>query len=621
MLYFGHCVILLSIFLMLAGENGYVPDFYAFFAMAAILLFWSILWWMLFIQKLGRRHFLFFFLPVSYIAMEFVNFGLPDRAYFCKQVYYFHLFGTWMLLLEILISDLLAGTMDSGWKKFVSGLWQTMVQLLFLIPLLVIFNRAVLGQPRLDRDAMFAVCQTNFREAAYYFFDHNHGAVLCVLLPAVTYGCFLLWRMRVNYLQTHQKSNTFRNRKEKISAILYVVLLCSFMVFVKQMTNWEPKKDLMTASAAQMPLDYQMDAMRYKELHPQVLQKIEMLTDRNEGRGQDGVFVLVIGESVNRNIMSSYGYERADTTPFQRSLRNDGNTVFFERAYSCHVQTFRVLQLLLTERNQYNTDLQNNEIPVLPGAVSLLDYAKSAGYQTWWLSNQKEKIPDYSAVSMLTDSADHVEYIEKNLVRRGQHSYDEDLLKYLPEKLGNRELIVLHLMGSHMPYDVFLPPDYLPEGCEFFNDYELSIRYNDDFLRSLLNQLGEQADVVMYVPDHSEGVSMQRSHDPRPEMFLSEMTEIPMWIHVSEKYRTEHEQFFLLLKEAARNKVFTNDLVFNLMLKLMGVNNILTPEVFDPVSGGYIVSESTARSLYGRMRLDFTPYRTRLRDARMGKPH
>lgn len=98
--------------------------------------------------------------------------------------------------------------------------------------------------------------------------------------------------------------------------------------------------------------------MRIKD--PEIIEKLKA--------APDGVYVLVIGESLTRDHMNVYGYER-DTTPFQSQAAIDPHYVFFNHAYSCYTQTVQVLTEALTEKNQYN-DM------ALANAYSIIDMAR-----------------------------------------------------------------------------------------------------------------------------------------------------------------------------------------------------------------------------------------------------
>ena len=97
-----------------------------------------------------------------------------------------------------------------------------------------------------------------------------------------------------------------------------------------------------------------------------------------------GIFVLVIGESENRDHMQAYGYDRPDT-PWLSQQAGKADTILFTHAYSNHSLTVPVLTYALSEKNQYN------DIP-LEDACSLMEVAKAAGYDTFWLSNQRQLI-------------------------------------------------------------------------------------------------------------------------------------------------------------------------------------------------------------------------------------
>ena len=52
----------------------------------------------------------------------------------------------------------------------------------------------------------------------------------------------------------------------------------------------------------------------------------------------DGVYILVIGESLTRDHMHVYGDKR-ETTPFQTEANIDPHYTFFNHVYSCYTQT------------------------------------------------------------------------------------------------------------------------------------------------------------------------------------------------------------------------------------------------------------------------------------------
>lgn len=79
--------------------------------------------------------------------------------------------------------------------------------------------------------------------------------------------------------------------------------------------------------------------------------RMDLLKD-SVSSNDDGVFVLVIGESENKNFMSVYGYQKP-TTPYLNRLKNSKNAIFFSEAHSNYVNTVPALVYALSAKNQY----------------------------------------------------------------------------------------------------------------------------------------------------------------------------------------------------------------------------------------------------------------------------
>lgn len=107
--------------------------------------------------------------------------------------------------------------------------------------------------------------------------------------------------------------------------------------------------------------------------------RMDLLKD-SVSSNDDGVFVLVIGESENKNFMSVYGYQKP-TTPYLNRLKNSKNAIFFSEAHSNYVNTVHALVYALSAKNQY----ENMDEDLAP---TLIETAKAAGFSVYWLSNQ-----------------------------------------------------------------------------------------------------------------------------------------------------------------------------------------------------------------------------------------
>ena len=103
---------------------------------------------------------------------------------------------------------------------------------------------------------------------------------------------------------------------------------------------------------------------------------------------------------------------------------------------------------------------------------------------------------------------------------------------------------------------------------------------------------------MIYFSDHGEGIDNHVGHDINK--FTYQMTRIPLFMCFSNEYKNDNLQICNLLK-SRKNDVFTNDLIFNLMLGIMGVkiDGIDEPQnTF--TSNAYDTNVSRFRTLYNK---------------------
>ena len=222
-------------------------------------------------------------------------------------------------------------------------------------------------------------------------------------------------------------------------------------------------------------------------------------------------FVIVIGESQNRDHLSSYGYFR-ETTPFFDQQLSKLNWLFFDRAYSSYVHTTPSLMHALTSSNQYNGQDYYK-------ATSLVEVFNAAGFNTYWIDEQARAVGD-NPLNIIGSASKYFKVVPPN---NGElvNQYKK-VLNGLDTQENN--LIVLHLMGSHFDYKTRVPKDYsvkfndtveelgdYAKDQEFINNildpYDTSIHYTDN----ILNQLSKAAkkasvipDLFVYFSDHGE---------------------------------------------------------------------------------------------------------------------
>jgi len=267
-------------------------------------------------------------------------------------------------------------------------------------------------------------------------------------------------------------------------------------------------------------------------------------------------YVFVIGESVDRKHMGIYGYDR-QTTPYFEKIKDE--LFIFRNATTAHVFTSAAVKSMLL--------MQNNEDQI----YSLIQFFRSAGFKTFWFSNQG-KIDCYdNAIMRFGKSCNECAFIygkdviysseDYNLIfedeERRLKLWDENLLKYFEQALrdsAEKKLIVLHLKGSHCPIDMRYPPEFkkfsLPK--KYFDRrkalgvclFDNSILYTDHILNEMIKYLKRSGETsaMLYLSDHGQDVNDTKdcilASRPWPNGY-----EVPFIVWVSEKYRENNAEF------------------------------------------------------------------------------
>lgn len=442
----------------------------------------------------------------------------------------------------------------------------TLALLLLFLPVMVCWGYYFSEYSWLNVEAVMAVLQTNSSEALSYLHDKTgiggYLAGVAYLLLAVFLGRF------VTKIEFKRGGIGLY-----IGIALFVVL--NIVLLVRTHDNF-------VLSIYEETKEYQENYDMFEKAREQRRERLAN-TMNLEQNGEKGIFVLVIGESQNRTRMSAYGYQ-LPTTPWLDSMKDNPQMLMFQNAYSCQVQTVPALTYALTAKNQYN-NIQ------LEDAVSLLEVAKAAGYNTVWLSNQVKMGSWGTPISVIAEEADQQVWLNTHVGNTlDTDYYDGELVNRLDSiKMSDKMLIVLHLMGDHISYQSRYPAEF----DKFYNDgmnseYDNSILYNDYVMQQLVEKLQKNPEFkgLVYFSDHSEGINFNQSHNP--STFIFDMAYIPLYMYFSPAYISDNPDKINNLRKA-EDYCFTNDLIFNTMLGVMGIrdrnlyeqNNDLTSSQYD----------------------------------------
>ena len=314
--------------------------------------------------------------------------------------------------------------------------------------------------------------------------------------------------------------------------------------------------------------------------------------------------VLVIGESYNKHRSQLYGYEKP-TTPFQKALAEQGSLVPFTDVVAPWNLTSFVFKHFLS-LHAVGDSGEWCDAPLFP------EVFRKAGYHVTFITNQfqseaKEAVYDFSGGFFLNNP----EMSKRQFDTRNNSLYrfDEGVLKaydQLKPKNQAHNLVILHLMGSHVEYRARYPQParrfFTPENANrpelnkkqryILSDYDNSVRYNDSIVYAVTQRFIDQDAVVIYMPDHGEEIfdgspfMYGRMHGANIDYRLArnEM-EIPFWIWGSPQYIENHPYGWQAIQNAKDRPMMT-DVLPHLLLYLGGIAtpayrpeyNVIAPE-------------------------------------------
>lgn len=368
--------------------------------------------------------------------------------------------------------------------------------------------------------------------------------------------------------------------------ILIFVLGISFYHYGNQ--SWTPIQIKRQVSDALV--SYEMFARNKSIREERLSQMKNLFMDPH----RKGIYVLVIGESETRKHMSVYGYER-ETTPWLSEMVKQNGTILFTHAYSNHTHTVPSLTYALSEKNQYNeVDLKD--------AYSLVEIAKAAGMETYWISNQERYGVWDTPVAEMASTAENQIWINGNVGRSAETThYDEELVRQISQlQLEDNALVVFHVMGSHGKYSDRYPSEYneFTGDNSIVDEYDNSVKYNDYVLKRIYETMSKHPNFMAMVifSDHGEDPDENKGHES--SKFTPRMSQIPFIALFSPRYREYNGAEYNRLM-AHRDCYWTNDLLYNVMVSVMGIEGIpLREPQLDVSSDAYDRNQGNLRTLH-----------------------
>lgn len=265
-------------------------------------------------------------------------------------------------------------------------------------------------------------------------------------------------------------------------------------------------------------------------------------------------YVLVIGESARKDYLHHYGFP-LETSPFFDKT----NGVIFNNYISAAPATYHSLLYTLYDANKINQSLDYS--------YNIINLAKSAGFETYWFSNQGAIGRHDTLSSRLAMMSHHHQFTHKADYSSAKVS-DLKLLDYLTNALKEESdkprLFILHLMGSHGNFCHRVEEDERP--FEYINKslscYVNSILKTDKLLEktvSLLKETNESFSMI-YFSDHGLGHSHNVKEAERLQSNFSQVTPFSLLTEKAQKdLSLEHTQHFKESYQVPFLKVSSDD--------------------------------------------------------------
>lgn len=533
------------------------------------------------------------------IILSAVGIALASRVYIERKVYFcqislLFLLANSIFLIKLVLGNFIGLSSVKNYANFSIALLnlalllpmlfekhviRSVLRFIFLavilLPVFFILGYYSVTSTVFAPDTLLAIAQTNIQEAIEYAKDN---------FPCKTIFLIILTNAFVFFVAIKNTQKILWN-KYNLFLVLFCITACLVGVY-------KYRDNIIT----DIPKQASKTLAQYKNFSKE-------RTDRKDNmsklllshKPEAGVYVLVIGESQNRAHMQAYNYHRA-TTPWLDSMKNDKNMLLFTKAYSCHTHTVPTLLYALTAKNQYNNIAVKN-------AVSVLEVAEAAGFETVWLSNQVKYSAWDTPVTSIASEANQQKWINSTLGESTNTDYfDGKLIEELEKiKITDKMLIVMHLMGNHGSYEQRYPKAFEKyDGKNTIDKYDNSIIYNDYVMSQVYKRARKIPNFkgLVYCSDHADAIDKNLSHDAA--QFDFDMTHIPLYIYLSDSYIQNNSAKYKSL-EKQKNKLFTNDLLFNLMLGVLGINlnNIYEPNN-DPTADTFDNNKERFKTLYGK---------------------
>lgn len=450
--------------------------------------------------------------------------------------------------------------------------------------------------------ALLSAGGTNDQEAVEYLSSID---ISRLAIPLLVYALALAFSWSICRLQRKYSSlNLLLNYPRVGATMLLVSLMAVVGLQVKHYVRVGLEAQIV--QAASTPIDrFLWNTYGYLRDVEEIARRMAKLSSTDVGEieikeserllPREANLVVIVGESLGRYYMHSYGYP-LENTPQIDSLVATGDMVRYTDVISPSWGTIasltRILSLYDNHRSGDWTDYP-----------TLMMMLRKVYDSVEWKSAQESYGTFVQPLVALVNTSTTTEYVVR--FSEGDHSkrcYDEALLSLIndPAQEGNGQCHFFHLMGSHTRYDLRYPSEWakfnkqdIPRDDlgdserEVIAHYMNSVYYNDHVVSEIIKRYAHTPSLVVYFPDHGEVLYNDPSSPTYAHhSFISESVEIPLFVYVSPELQRIAPGLYDRVKASADYPIMMDTFAESL-LGILGVKSKYTQPSANFWSEGY----------------------------------
>lgn len=367
-----------------------------------------------------------------------------------------------------------------------------------------------------------SILSTNINEAKSMSFMFIIPTILTIIYTLIQY-------------KSIQLIDDFKNKKTLIALSTLWILLP--VIFYLKHTYIENKGGAFMIKSAFYQSNILDSAIKTYEESKLISKKSDIKIIKSNNPPTQNI-ILVIGESVRKQNMSLYGYDKP-TNPYSSKEKN--LTVYPNVVSSASITNLSVPLILSSIEPK---DFVNNYSKL---SNNIITYANKNNYNTYWYTTQGPA-KGITAIANLAKTKEWISGFDDVLYPKVANATSKTL----------NNLIILHINGSHPNPCDRTPPDFDEKNLDC---YDASIYYTDTLLKKLYDKYRYTNTIIIYTSDH--GLKIKDNKFLHTDS--KESTQVPLFVWYGDKVNPNY-----ILKSASTART-QNTIVYPLIVEYMGL--------------------------------------------------